>query len=90
MSEDAIRSVCDPASNPDWPSPPPLCASPLDPAVVSNELEHDLRAMVTEHRRVFESVKPMKCNMDVVQAHALRCALYMLKPDSRVFYLRSG
>jgi len=52
MSDDAIRSVCDAGVNPDWPAFPPLCASPLDAALVSNELEHELRSLVTEYRRV--------------------------------------
>jgi len=52
MSDDALRSVCDAGVNPDWPSFPPLCASPLDAALVSNELEHELRSLVTQHRRV--------------------------------------
>jgi centrosomal protein CEP76 len=51
MSEDAIRSVCDPGTNPEWPGMVLLSASPLDPAVVSNELEHEFRALVAEHRR---------------------------------------
>jgi len=52
MSDDAVRSMCDASVNTEWPSFPPLCASPLDPALVSNELEHELRSLVTEHRRV--------------------------------------
>jgi len=52
MSDDAIRSVCEPGVNPDWPTFPPLSASPLDAALVSNELEHELRSLVTQHRRV--------------------------------------
>jgi len=56
MSEDAICSMCAPAVSPDWPSFPPLSASPLDSAVVSNELEHELRSLVTQHRTVCLSV----------------------------------
>jgi len=52
MSDDAIRSMCDAGVNPDWPSFPPLSASPLDSALVSNELEHELRSLVAQHRRV--------------------------------------
>lgn len=52
MSDDAVRSVCDAGVNPDWPSFPPLCASPLDAALVSNELEHELRSLIAQHRRV--------------------------------------
>ena len=51
MAEDAIRSVCD-GGLAQWPVPPPLCANQLDAAVASNDLEHQLRMLVTEHRRV--------------------------------------
>ena len=52
MSEDAITSVCGPGASPQWPMPPPLSASTLDTALVSNDLEQQLRVIVTEHRRV--------------------------------------
>ena len=48
MAEDAIRSVCD-GGLAQWPVPPPLCANQLDAAVASNDLEHQLRMLVTEH-----------------------------------------
>ena len=51
MAEDAIRSVCDGGLS-QWPVPPPLCANTLDAAAASNDLEHQLRQLVTEHRRV--------------------------------------
>ncbi|ELT93283.1 hypothetical protein CAPTEDRAFT_130762 [Capitella teleta] len=51
MSEDAIASVCGPGSSPLFPQPPPLCANSLDAALVSNSIEQELRALVTEHRR---------------------------------------
>ena len=52
MSQDAVRSVCGAGAVPGWPSLPPLCASTIDAALVSNDLEHELRALVMEHRRV--------------------------------------
>lgn len=51
MSEDTIRSVCTLGSMPTWPTIPPLCANPLDASLASNDLEQQLRALVTEHRR---------------------------------------
>ncbi|XP_013388058.1 centrosomal protein of 76 kDa [Lingula anatina] len=51
MSEDAILSLCGAGAMPSWPGLPPLCASTLDPGMVSNSLELELRALVTEHRR---------------------------------------
>lgn len=52
MSQDAVLSVCGPGASPTWPSMPPLCCSSLDSALVSNDLEQQLRVMVYEHRRV--------------------------------------
>ena len=52
MSEDAITSVCGPGASPQWPMPPPLSASTLDTALVCNDLEQQLRVIVTDHRRV--------------------------------------
>ena len=52
MSHDAIRSMCDVSASLDWPTFPPLSVSPLDSAAVSNQLEHELRSLVTQHRRV--------------------------------------
>ncbi|KAJ8412653.1 hypothetical protein AAFF_G00116040 [Aldrovandia affinis] len=51
MSEEALRSVCAPGSTTSLPPLPPLCASPLDPAAASNQLELELRCLVTEHRK---------------------------------------
>ncbi|XP_048752411.1 centrosomal protein of 76 kDa-like [Ostrea edulis] len=51
MSQDAILSVCGPGVSPTWPTMPPLCSSSLDPSLVSNDLEQQLRVMVYEHRR---------------------------------------
>ena len=52
MSNDALRSVCGPAAIPGWPSLPPLCASNIDTTLVSNDMERELRAVVSQHRRV--------------------------------------
>ncbi|XP_005103634.1 centrosomal protein of 76 kDa [Aplysia californica] len=51
MSQDAIVSVCGPGACPQWPVPPPLSPSVLDSALVSNDLEQQLRVLVMEHRR---------------------------------------
>ncbi|CAH1779275.1 unnamed protein product [Owenia fusiformis] len=50
MSADAIRSVCGMGNIPTWPTLPPLCASNLDSALLSNDLEVELRALVDQHR----------------------------------------
>ena len=54
MADDAVRSVCE-GGLLNWPIPPPLCANILDAAAVSNDLEQQLRLLVTEHRRVREN-----------------------------------
>ncbi|XP_071091691.1 centrosomal protein of 76 kDa-like isoform X1 [Haliotis cracherodii] len=51
MAGDAVMSVCGPGACPTWPTPPPLCASTLDPSILSNDLEQQLRVLVMEHRR---------------------------------------
>ncbi|XP_077982929.1 centrosomal protein of 76 kDa-like [Glandiceps talaboti] len=51
MSTDAIHSVCALGNQPSWPNVIPLIPSSLDSALVSNELELQLRALTTEHRR---------------------------------------
>lgn len=57
MSEEALRSVCAPGSTTSLPPLPPLCASSLDPAAASNQLELELRFLVSEHRRVNHNTK---------------------------------
>ena len=52
MSSDALRSVCGSTAVNNWPNPTPLCVNTLDSALISNELEHQLRALLLEHRRV--------------------------------------
>ncbi|XP_055892466.1 centrosomal protein of 76 kDa-like [Biomphalaria glabrata] len=51
MSSDAIISVCGAGACPTWPIPPPLSPSTLDPILLSNDLEQQLRVLVMEHRR---------------------------------------
>ncbi|KAK6186561.1 hypothetical protein SNE40_008576 [Patella caerulea] len=48
MSEDAIGSVCGAMIQSSW---PPLSPSTLDESFSSNDLEQQLRQLVTEHRR---------------------------------------
>ena len=52
MSEDAIQSVCGAGQCSVWPTLPPLCSSTLDAALISNDMEQELRVLVLEHRRV--------------------------------------
>ncbi|GFN79292.1 centrosomal protein of 76 kda [Plakobranchus ocellatus] len=51
MSKDAIVSVCGAGASTSWPVPPPLSSSTLDPHLVSNDLEQQLKVLVLEHRR---------------------------------------
>uniref|UniRef100_A0A3P9P591 Centrosomal protein of 76 kDa n=1 Tax=Poecilia reticulata TaxID=8081 RepID=A0A3P9P591_POERE len=51
MSEEALKSVCAPGSTSSLPPLPPLCASSLDSAEVSNHLELEMRFLVSEHRK---------------------------------------
>lgn len=52
MSTDALRSVCSAGLLPMWPDHPPLCPSIIDYSLVSNDLERELRVLVTNHRKV--------------------------------------
>lgn len=52
MSEEAIKSVCAPGATTSLPPFPPLCASTVDASVTSNEIEMQLRLLVSEHRKV--------------------------------------
>ncbi|XP_010637302.1 centrosomal protein of 76 kDa isoform X2 [Fukomys damarensis] len=51
MSEDAIKSVCAPGATTSLPPFPPLCASSVDASATSNEIEMQLRLLVSEHRK---------------------------------------
>ncbi|EMP33442.1 Centrosomal protein of 76 kDa [Chelonia mydas] len=52
MSGEAIKSVCSPGATTSLPPFPPLCASTIDAAVISNEIELQLRILVSEHRKL--------------------------------------
>ncbi|KAG7470096.1 hypothetical protein MATL_G00135690 [Megalops atlanticus] len=51
MSAEAIRSVCALGATSSLPPAPSLCASPVDPAAASNQLELEMRYLVSEHRK---------------------------------------
>ncbi|XP_040520774.1 centrosomal protein of 76 kDa isoform X2 [Gallus gallus] len=51
MSAEAIKSVCSPGTASSVPPFPPLCASVIDAAVTSNDIELQLRILVSEHRK---------------------------------------
>ncbi|XP_060469176.2 centrosomal protein of 76 kDa isoform X4 [Panthera onca] len=51
MSEEAVKSVCAPGATTSLPPFPPLCASTIDASVTSNEIEMQLRLLVSEHRK---------------------------------------
>ncbi|XP_040209863.1 centrosomal protein of 76 kDa [Rana temporaria] len=51
MSAEAIKSVCSPGSITSLPPFPPLCSSLIDAATESNEIELQLRVLVSEHRK---------------------------------------
>lgn len=55
MSEEAIKSVCAPGATTSLPPFPPLCASTIDASVTSNEIEMQLRLLVSEHRKVINA-----------------------------------
>nr|XP_040020185.1 centrosomal protein of 76 kDa isoform X2 [Gasterosteus aculeatus aculeatus] len=54
MSEEALKTVCAPGSTTSLPPLPPLCAPSLDPAAASNQLELEMRLLVSEHRKDLE------------------------------------
>lgn len=52
MTEEALKSVCAPGAPSALAPLPPLCAPSLDPAAISNQLELEMRFLVSEHRKV--------------------------------------
>ncbi|XP_058504708.1 centrosomal protein of 76 kDa isoform X2 [Solea solea] len=54
MSEEALKSVCAPGSTTSLPPLPPLCAPSLEPAACSNQLELEMRYLISEHRKDLE------------------------------------
>ena len=51
MSEDAIQTICNPTMASNMPQIPPLCQNLLDSALISNDLERQLRSLVFAHRQ---------------------------------------
>ncbi|XP_056330786.1 centrosomal protein of 76 kDa isoform X1 [Danio aesculapii] len=51
MSEEAVKSVCDPGFNTSLPPTPPLCSPSLVPNESSNQLELEMRYLLSEHRK---------------------------------------
>jgi centrosomal protein CEP76 len=51
MSDDAILNICSPTFVSTVPCFPALCQNQLDAALVANDLEHQLRALIIEHRK---------------------------------------
>ena len=51
MSEDAITTVCTPSFVSTIPHMPPLCPNQLDPNLLSNDLERQIKSLVTLHRK---------------------------------------
>lgn len=68
MSEEALKSVCAPGTTTSLPPLPPLCASSLDPAAASNQLELELRFLISEHRRVNYNTATLRCTKVVQHA----------------------
>uniref|UniRef100_A0ACB8FD57 Centrosomal protein of 76 kDa n=1 Tax=Sphaerodactylus townsendi TaxID=933632 RepID=A0ACB8FD57_9SAUR len=64
MSGEAIKSVCSPGATTALPPFPPLCASAIDPATTSNELELQLRLLVAEHRKNIHLIAMFLCCLD--------------------------
>lgn len=55
MSEEALKSVCAPGSTTSLAPLPPLCAPSVEPAAASNQLELEIRSLVSQHRKVKQS-----------------------------------
>ncbi|CAL8286910.1 unnamed protein product [Merluccius merluccius] len=51
MSEEALRSVCAPGATTSLPPVPHLAAPSLQPAAASNQLELEMRFLLSEHRK---------------------------------------
>lgn len=98
MSEEALKSVCAPGTTTSLPPLPPLCASSLDPAATSNQLELELRFLVSEHRRVNYNTWLKGCALH--RSHAARpllarwclsyCALELQQQGCNMFARRHG
>ncbi|XP_032225955.2 centrosomal protein of 76 kDa [Nematostella vectensis] len=51
MSEDALKSICGTKILPPMPPLPPLFPPTIDSALISNDMEHELRSLVGDHRK---------------------------------------
>lgn len=75
MSAEAIKSVCSPGTASSVPPFPPLCASAIDAAVTSNDIELQLRILVSEHRKVI-LFKNCHLSVKVIKMHVF--TVYLL------------
>lgn len=80
MSEEAIKSVCAPGATTSLPPFPPLCASTIDASVTSNEIEMQLRLLVSEHRKVTATEA-------VVASCSLCCVYFLILSLELLFYV---
>ncbi|XP_011603601.2 centrosomal protein of 76 kDa isoform X2 [Takifugu rubripes] len=71
MSEEALKSVCVPGATSSLPPVPPLCAPSLDPAAVSNQLELEMRFLVSEHRKDLKMATVWDDNLSYLLSSAL-------------------
>ncbi|KAM8870817.1 centrosomal protein of 76 kDa isoform 1-T1 [Spinachia spinachia] len=71
MSEEALKTVCAPGSTTALPPLPPLCAPSLDPAAASNQLELEMRFLVSEHRKDLELVTVWDDHLSYLLSSAL-------------------
>eukprot|EP00066_Takifugu_rubripes_P014335 XP_011603601.1 PREDICTED: centrosomal protein of 76 kDa isoform X3 [Takifugu rubripes] len=71
MSEEALKSVCAPGATSSLPPVPPLCAPSLDPAAVSNQLELEMRFLVSEHRKDLKMATVWDDNLSYLLSSAL-------------------
>lgn len=77
MSGEAIKSVCSPGTTSSVLPFPPLCASTIDPAVTSNEIELQLRILVSEHRKVIP-FKDCHQSVAVIKVHVFPVYLFWI------------
>lgn len=83
MSVEALKSVCAPGSMTSLPPLPPLCAPSLDPAAASNQLELEMRFLVSEHRKVKHDgtvffvvcMEQLSCNNKSIERKLAACYL---------------
>ncbi|KAG7259875.1 hypothetical protein CRUP_025073 [Coryphaenoides rupestris] len=71
MSEEALRSVCAPGSTTSLAPVPPLCPPSLEPATASNQLELEMRCLVSEHRKDLDLVTVWDDHLSYLLSSAL-------------------